>query len=66
VNWHAEPFWVWWSNQMDLIAQTPAPDPQLQAAVTQVTQLLRGDAPHARAQRLGELHHGAKHWKRRR
>ena len=66
MNWHAEPFWVWWSTQKDVIAQTPAPDLQLTAAVTEITQLLRGDQRQARAQRLGELHRGTKYWKRRR
>jgi hypothetical protein len=67
-TWEAEPYWKFWDDQLALIAQAnaPAPDPQLKAAVTEITQLLRGDALPARAQRLGELRHGAKHWKRRR
>ena len=65
-TWQAEPYWVFWEHQLALLAQanTPAPDPQLTAAVTEITQLLRGAARGAHRHQLGALRHGKK--KRRR
>jgi len=66
MNWTPEPYWAWWQNQMDLMAPPPTPDPERQRAAETLAGLLRGDPRGAHRQKLGELRHGAKHWKRRR